>query len=165
MSQTSISTTMALAYAGLLADSGFHDVISRVNGEASAEIRFGAMVAQDTADDECDLLAADTDKPIGVVVHSHAYDKPNDLGDTGLKPKAMVNVLRKGRIWVPVEEAVVAMDPVFVRHTVADSGSFQGAFRKSDDNNETIDLTGVARFLTSASASGFAVVEVDMSNY
>jgi hypothetical protein len=164
MSQTSIDSKMPIAVPGLLADNTMSkDAMSAFNAEASAEIPFGVMVAHGTADDDAKLLAATTDHLMGVSVFGHHYDRPLELGDTGLKPKTHFDVLRKGRIYVLVEEPVTPASAVFVR-AVATGDEVAGAFRDTADGTDTIDISKFARFVTSAGTGELAVVEIDMTN-
>lgn len=161
MSQTEITATMSRGYAGML-DGADHHIASGIQAESSAEIPFGVCVVRGTGDDDVKLPAASTDKPRGVVVHSHNYDKDQELGSTGIKPKSQVGVLRRGRILVVVEEAVVPGDRGYVRY--AGSGQ-KGAWRKSAVLDETLNLTREAEFQsTQATIGGLAVLEVDFSN-
>ncbi len=164
MSQTSISANMTAAYAGLLADSGFRDVVSRYNSESSAQMPFGIMVCFGAADDAAILPVDGTTKHVGVVIATQVYDPTLDLGTTGILPKRMISLLRKGRIWVQVEEAVAPGDPVFIRHSTGAGGSQKGAFRKSSDSSTATDLTKKAVFLSTAGAAGLALVDIDMTN-
>jgi hypothetical protein len=154
---------MTQGYAGML-DGSDHNFASGFSEEASAEIPFGVAVARGTADDGVKLPAASTAKIRGVVVHSHAYDKDQELGDTGIKPKCQISVGRRGRFLVTVEEAVIPGDRAFIRYATGDGGSQKGAWRKSAVAGETIDVTAEAEFQTTASAAGLAVVEVDFTN-
>ena len=153
---------MDTAFEGMLADSGKHDIVSAVNAEASAEIGFGTWVKEGTSDGEALLPAAEGDDLLGIVVHTHAADTPADLGTLGIKPKGMLSVLRKGRIYVTVEEAVVPGNRVWVR-AVAGGGEKLGATRVTDDSTDTIDATNVGRIMTTAGIGGLAVVEIDMT--
>ncbi len=163
MSQTSYSATMTYGIEGQLADSGPVDILSRVNGEASLEIAFGLGVKKGTGDEAVLSPTAEGDRIEGIVVHSHAYAKTTEL-DTGVKAKGSLSILRKGRILVKVEEAVVRGDRGWCRAVAGAGGTRLGAWRKSDVGAETIDCTTQAEFLTSASANGLAVLEVDFTS-
>ncbi len=166
MSQTTIPTSLQVAIAGQLADTNDNMTVVGVSGEASAEIPFGVMVCKGSTDDAHILVAASTAKLTGVLVHQHTYDNgPNgSLGTTGLKPKAVFDVLRQGTIYVLVEEAVVAQDRAFVRYAAGAGGTVLGAFRKTAVSSETIDVGTKCQFLTSAASGGYAVLHVDMLN-
>lgn len=166
MSQTTVLLTLAAAFAGMMADTCDASRVTGVQTEASAEIPFGVMLAKGTGDVDCILPAASGAKLVGVLQHSHSYDPGphGELGTTGLKPGAVLNVLRRGRIYVLVETNVAAMDRAFVRYAAGAGGTQLGAFRNAAVSSETIDLGGRAQFLTSALAGGVAVLEVDMLN-
>ena len=98
--QTSYALRMTAGFPGMLADSGFHDIRCFAQAEASAEVPFGVMVAQGSANEKAILPASLSAKMVGVVVHSHDYAKDLELGTTGIKPKNPLSVLNRGRIWV-----------------------------------------------------------------
>lgn len=165
MSQSSVTTSFTVGLAGQLAD--LHamkngDVLSKVSEESSAEIPFGVMLQKGTADGSCKLLSATTNSLIGVSVHSHAYAPNHEVGDTGVKPKVCLGVLNVGRIYVTVEDDVTPASEVHVR-AVATGDEVKGAFCDAD-GTDTIDVSAFCRYLTSASAGGLALLEVDMRN-
>lgn len=166
MSQTAYAETMAANFEGMLADVSMKVVDSFTQGEASAEMPFGIMLAKGTGDREAILPAASNAKLIGILMHSHHYAKGDggELGTTGVKPKATLNILRKGRLVVKVETTVAKYDRAFVRYATGAGGTQLGAWRNAAVTNETIDLGTKAQFMSAASAGGLAVVEVDMLN-
>src|SRR5262249_1945453 len=126
--QTSVSVLQGVAFAGMAADTAFlRDVKSYSSAESSAEIPFGMMVAVGSNPDECLIPAAQTDPLARINLHSHAFQKDHELGDTGIKPKVVLNAMTRGRVWVAVDEAVALTDAVRVRM----SGSGVGTFRKT----------------------------------
>lgn len=161
--QTSYLTAFAAAYAGMLGDANPISTTNKVNSEASAEIPFGSGVKQGVADGAALLPAAQADDIIGVVLHSHAYERVTELGTTGLKVGVQMNLLTKGTVWLLVEEAVVAGDRGFCRRT-AGVGEQLGAWRKSADSTDCVDCTKQVLFLTSAGIGGFALADVDFTN-
>jgi hypothetical protein len=164
MSQTSYSLTIAAAFAGMLADTGDNDIFGAVQAESSLEIPFGVMVCKGTGDNDAKLPAAADAKLLGVLVHSHSYEPKIDLGTTGVKPGAVLNVLNSGRVWVLVEENVTREDRAYVRYAAGAGGTQLGAFRKSAVSNETIDVRANVKFVTSASSGGLAIIEADNLN-
>lgn len=68
----------------------------------------------------------------------------------------VMNVLRSGRIYVTVEEAVNKGDPVYFRIV----GVNLGGFRKSADSGNAV-LIATAKWFTSAPANGIAVLQLD----
>lgn len=166
MPQTEIEETMPLGVAGQLADlytSEHGDVVSATNEEASAELAFGLFVKKGTADNTVKKLNAADNALEGVVVHSHGYHKPVEIGDTGLKPGVTMGILRKGRIIVLPETAVTPASEVHVR-AVAAGEEIAGAVRATADGADTIDITGFASFRGSADAGEPVVLEIDMPN-
>lgn len=72
---------------------------------------------------------------------------------------SMISVLRKGYIFVIVEEAVVKGDQPFVRYA-AGTGTQLGAFRKTVDSSTAAALPN-SRYETTAALGGLAIVKLD----
>lgn len=164
MPQTTVTSDPALAFAGMLGDSRPKGVDSFINGESSAEIAFGVAVCQGTLDNEALLPAAAADllKLTGIVLHSHDYNKDNELGTSGLKPEVAMNVLTHGRVWVVIDEDVLPTSAVRVRHT--SDGGGKGTFRKTASANATVDLSKIARWCgTYLAANGVGQIEIDIT--
>lgn len=171
MAQTSY-VEQPVAFEGMLADSSrTKHADSMVQAQSgTTEIPFGVVVALEAAPSADGTPAKATmpdnaaDKLWGIVLHSHDYDTRTELGTTGLKPKTALSVLRKGRVYVKVENAVAAGDRGHVRYASGAGGTQLGAIRNAAVTNETIDATGQIIFITSASAGGLAIAEVDFTN-
>lgn len=158
----------ALGFAGMLAD---NDPATRTEGrasrEASAEMRFGIMVARDATykNDGCVLLntsaAAMEQLLVGIVVFQQDLSKPDELGDTGIKPNVAVRILRRGHILVLPEETVDVGDAVRVR-AVAAGAEKAGAFRKSADGTDCVNVSKFCRWVRGGTTSIPAVLEIDM---
>lgn len=177
--QTSYSVYQSAGFAGMRADNSAISVDTAVNVEASAEIPYGVMVqlgaaiADQTSGQPgyssgtpVKLLAATTDDLWGIVMHDHTKATgltTSELGEDGLLPAACFNVMTVGRIYVPVEEDVAPGDSVFVR-AVAAGAEQAGAFRKSADGTDCIDISARARWVKSGSTSQPAILEIDMRN-
>ncbi len=160
--QTTYTQELARGISGQLADSGPHKIDSYVNEDA-AEVRFGAAVAQGAADDGAILPADPADEIVGLVVHSHAFHKSEDLGDTGLKTGVCMSILRKGRILVTCRSGCAAGDRLFVRQDASGGGTeFLGAPENAEDV-DGIDNTNQGRWMTSAAAGELAELEVDFT--
>lgn len=165
MPQTSYSTNQPVAYAGMKYDAQMMDVVdARTSGEASAEIPFGVFVAKKATGGDLTavLPATNATLPIaGLVLHSHAYGKGAnaDLGDSGLKPNAVLNCMVKGRAWVAVPAAVAYGDRVHVFYA---GSSQKGSVKNAAVASETFLLNN-ARFITSTSGAGFAAIEFDLT--
>ncbi|MFZ5440471.1 MAG: structural cement protein Gp24 [Myxococcota bacterium] len=164
MSQTSYTTYQSAAFAGMLADNGETDILSYVSEEASANLPFGVAVAKGTADNGMLAMVNGSSVIVGVLAHTHQVD-PSQLASSpagaGVPPKYLGNVLKRGRIVVQVEEAVTPASAVYVRHTAGAGGTQKGAIRASADTATAVAWTA-ARFLSSAGANGYAVLEVNL---
>ena len=76
------------------------------------------------------------------------------------KEMAPFPVVRRGHVWVVVENAVQFGDKAFVRATVNVTGQRRGAFRSDDDSGRASAIP--ARFVTSAGVGGLAKLELDL---
>jgi hypothetical protein len=162
--QTTYNLTLTAAIEGQLADNGPHDIVARYNEEASAEIAFGRGVAFGTEDNGALLPAAETDKIVGITVHSHQY-AAEDLGATGVVAGGALNILRKGRIWVMARTAVAPGDRLWVRAVSSETGFERyGGLEDADDGSDMIDCTAQGVWLTTAAQGALAVLEVDFTN-
>jgi hypothetical protein len=176
--QTSYSKNPSVAFPGVLYDVGPHDIITGVNRDVIS-MPFGTVVAAKTSSPTSDfdaiLPASSGAYPMGIVVHSHDYARVftdaqgnvvGELDSVGLKPGAILQVLRKGRIWVLTEDgSVLAFQSRLYTRYSANGGATQlGACRGSDDSGHAIDLTKLGQFITSqATVGGLVVVEVDFT--
>jgi hypothetical protein len=162
--QTSYGTTRTKAIEGALADNGPHDVVVKYNGEASAEIAFGRGVKFGATDDAALLPSAQADKICGITVHSDQY-AAEELGTTGMKPKAVMSVLRKGRIWAMARSAVTPGDRLFIRAVSSESGFEKyGGLEDAADASDMIDSTAQGVWLDTAAQGELARLEVDFTN-
>lgn len=163
--QTTYGYGFTAAIEGQLADSGAHDVVAMRNDEASAELPFGRAVKFGSSSDEfsAKLPAAETDIIAGIVLHSYEYDPTYDLGDDGVLPGRYVQVLRKGRVKVLLEDAVTVGARGWVR-AVAGAGELLGGILPADDSTDTIDCTNQIVFLQAGDPGDIVTVEVDFTN-
>lgn len=176
MSQTTVpALAMTVGIAGQLYQPGPEPLVdSGHNEEASNPIPFGVVVGRGAEVDGYIQVAGATDaaKACGVTLHSHAYARSTDgavaTGDlipTGVLPNGKLNILRKGRAYVTVEQDVVAGDTSLrARHTSGAGGTILGAIRKDAVANETISLGRVAQVIVGASAGGVAVIGFNFEN-
>lgn len=83
---------------------------------------------------------------------------PND--GTGAKYEAgeAISLLRKGRVWVLVEEAVTLTSDVFLRHTIGSATELPGRFRTDADSAKADQITN-ARFVSVTAGEGLAELE------
>jgi hypothetical protein len=159
MVQLTYPTDLAIGIAGQLQPSPRNDVLSRVFENATSA-PFGIAIARGTDPDlEVDHAADAAGDLVGVLVHSHA----NEVGDDNLNQAdtgKVVNVLHEGRILVVCEDACTPADSVYVRVASGGGGTQLGAFRTDADTATARAASGM-RFLTSASAGGLVLLEVD----
>lgn len=163
--QTTYPSSLTARIAGQLADSGAHDIVAMVNREASASMAIGRAVKFGSTTDptSAKLCAAETDIVAGILLHSYEYDPTYDLDSTGVKAGRPIQVLRKGRCIVQLEDAVTIGQRGWVR-AVAGVGELLGGILPADDSTDTIDCTGQIVFLEAGSAGDLVMVEVDFTN-
>lgn len=167
------------AYAGMLYDLRDNLVVAGRNSQASGtptatpnELAYGTVVIRDTdaATPATPVVnvcrpAATSFRAFGVIVHAHDQENgPNGLlGTLGVKVDGIVNVLRRGAIYVNTEDLCAEGSAAFVRHTV-NSTLIPGNLRSDGDSSKADEVTGIIWRTTRADA-GLAIVEVDMIAY
>lgn len=163
--QTSYAYGFTAAIEGQRADSGAVDIMAMRSDEASAEIPFGRAVKFNSTSDPTSavLPTTETDIIAGIVVHSYEYAPGLDLGDTGVMPGRYLNVMRKGRIKVRLEDAVTVGQRGWVR-AVASGAELHGGILPADDGTDTIDCTNQIVFLEAGATGDIVTVEVDFTN-
>jgi hypothetical protein len=184
MSQTSFSAGGAApGFAGQLADDSEAEIVSGVNQDAT-QMPFGFGVRQGSSggSDRFYSLAtgfSTTFEVSGLVVHSYDHAQAGaatsdgvfggDLGASGLLQNAAFEVLREGRVFAPVEQAVRNGDRAWCR------GIGTGALTPGIWNGTNlggsyhVDCTRQAVFRSASvtAADGttlIAVLEVDFTN-
>lgn len=161
MSQLTYSESAEDAFAGMLGDSGDNDIFSRANGEGAA-VEFGVAVTVGTDTfKQFELPDAGGDAILGVLAHRHTQDRALLSGTEGLKDKEDGDVLRKGRIWVRVEEAVAPGEAVYFRHTASGPNTFLGRFR-NDADTATATLVANASWVKGSSGAGIALLDINL---
>lgn len=175
MSQTSVSASgQAVGVAGQVFDNAeVKDIISAFSEEVSAEIAFGSGVVHGVNDQGALIPTLAADKTMGVVAWgmNHMPGANGDLGTTGLKPKAGLQVMRKGRILVQLDVGVVSVTPytdrAYLRWAANGGNTVLGRWGKASDAGN-IDLTAAAVFVSSIQTfpdgTKGAVLEVDFTN-
>ena len=156
MAQLSYPVDQPVAFPGLLADlNDSKYIVSRANEESEA-MQFGIAVIEGTADDQM-LRVTNAAQPLaGVTVHDHTTEVGGDDANL-IDPNRMGGVLRRGTIYVQVEDAVAKGGAPFVR-VVAPGSEIIGQFRSDADTGNARQMSN-ARFATSAAAGEFAVLE------
>lgn len=171
--QTSVLVTPANAFGGMLADDAENDIITMKNADA-VSMPFGYCVAFKTSSPSSDLdailPATSGAKLAGIIVHKQNYSRTftlpdgtvaGELDSVGIVVGTGISVLRRGRIWVQVQQSVVPGDRLFVCYTAATIYTAIGQLGNADESSNTIDATRVGVFLTTAAAGKFAKLEVD----
>jgi len=174
MSQTSINKAgQPVAVAGQLSDNGEAvDIVSRFN-DAATEIPFGTGVKASTSKHGVIQASASTDVTEGIVVWSrnHQPGTNGDLGTTGLKQNAGLQILRKGRIWAQIDAGVVTITPYTDRgynRCVSNGGNtVLGRWSNASDSTNSIDNTKQTQFVSglqlAADGTKIAELEVDFT--
>jgi len=156
MPQLTYNFDMSVAVAGMVSDSRAANIISRA---AEGDVDFGLALIQGTdpkVQVKVPLAAAGVFEGISV----ESWNVVQVLStNTGLyKDTESVPVLRKGKIWVHIDQDISINDPVYFRHT----GGNEGYFRKdADTGNADLVPTGVFRGDATA-ASGIAEIEINL---
>jgi hypothetical protein len=154
MSQTTVSQYGAAAFMGMLADISHNDILSYA---AEGAVAIGRTVRLGT-NKEKQVIQSGTGVGqgalvVGFSVHDHAREQ-SSAGLVQFADKETVNVLKRGRIWVETNDAVVA-------GTVANLHLATGKFTDEAVGAGIEAITQVAvRFVTGTSGAGLAVVEI-----
>lgn len=163
MSQTVYNEYSDQAKNGQLADLGLVERISRIADEV---IPYGLLVVLGASvDTTCKLPAAAADittvtKALGVSLVD--LNKETLAGIVQYAAQDPVGIVRKGRIWVTVEEAVTPTSPVYVRFVAGSGGSQLGSFRASADTASAALLAGAKYRSTTTGGAKLALLELDL---
>jgi len=162
MSQTSVDINQPVAVNGLLADaSGQPKTVNTFNNPA-VEIPFGRMVAKISADDNgVDLPTDAGDLLVGIALRDYTVAEGDATAENAYKINSAVAVLRRGQVYVEVDEAVTPDDNVFVRHTANGGLDKLGVFRQDADTARAVAVPE-AKFLTSGSAGELVIVDMNL---
>jgi hypothetical protein len=156
MSQTSYSTTPALAFPGMLGDARESDGVSLANGEASA-VAFGIAVKRGATPEKEFALLTPAATVVGILAHKHREGSLS--GTAGVAVDEVAHVVSQGSVWGRIEETVVAGDLVFVRTA---AGATVGYFRNDADGGNAEALPG-ARFEKGGTAAlGYALIDINI---
>lgn len=160
--QTSVDTDFAVAIAGLP-----RGIVGRtIDRIASTVIQSGTLVVQGASDGVCKRPASsgDVGKALGVAparVTSDSRFPSTSTADSTYQVGDNVGAIAEGHVWVVVEEAVSAGAACYVRHTANGGNTLLGAFRSDADTANAALLSG-ARYLTSTTGSGLALVAINV---
>lgn len=144
------------AVKGGLADTAFHDIVSR---NAEADINFGVGLAVTAVESRVAVPAATGFKFAGISVQT-LKDIPRSTGIALYEADDQFPVLRKGRIWVYSEVAIDPTDPVFLRHTI-NAALLPGDFRNDADTARADDISAFASWVSTTTAAGLAILEIN----
>lgn len=139
--------------AGQLAEAGFIKQVDSFAAEGA--VPFGAGVVRGTADDQCMVVAADSDEFVGVALFTHVQRQglPGSDDEAEYEDADTVSVLSKGRALVEVVAAVDAGATAYVNVAIGASiGKFTGV--------ATDNLATGGKFITAADAGELAVLEL-----
>lgn len=160
--QTSVNLSMTEAIKGLVINplqAVFGDAL---NEEASAQIQFGVMVKQGSADDGALLQTVASNVLKGIVCRNHAYAQTSELGTTGLKPDVVMPFLKRGEIWVWTEETISSLDDAVRTRAVAAGNENAGDFRTTADTTDCILISKFARWASTRTGAGLVRLWIDM---
>lgn len=160
--QTSVSADPDVAYEGLVEAPNQADLISRF---AEIAINNGLGVCQGTDEKGAKLPGTGTDVTgkgfLGVAVYDPSKMVNWPSGTTAPYPIGqLMTVVRKGRVWVKVEEAVAVTDTPYCRVTAGGNGV--GSFRKSDPGGSAAVAVPNARWVKGGSTNGLALLEINL---
>jgi len=133
MSQTAYPIEAAVAFPGMLGEGGKEFSISRANEDA---------------------VAIGAGRPVVVGTD------PETQAAASFRQNENMEIVRKGRIWVTVEEAVVYGDPVFFRHTV--NGPLVPGGWRNDADTTNADAVPEAIFASTAAIDTVALIEINL---
>lgn len=147
--QSTYSTEMAAAYAGMIANTEPNNLISK-EVETSGGIGFAVPVIQGTGDNQCDEVAASTDTIVGITVRDQS------TSDDTFAQYDSALVMQRGVMWVTVTDAggVDAGDDVWV---LVSNGTFSNADAGSDGSIKLND----ARWESTAANGALAKIRFD----
>lgn len=164
MSQTTMPTSQdPTLTAGDLAEMTPHQAESLQ--VATAAITPGKMCEYNGTAGQMTVLtgAADVDLA-GILLRSHAHVPGIDLDTNGdLKVGVVGSVLRDGVVAVFSEQAVNPSATVRARHTT-NGASLAGNFRTAAVVGETFNISSFARWRSTTTGAGVALLEIDMTN-
>lgn len=159
MPQTSYSRIQPIGFPGMKSSSVDDTVTTGVSEETTAELPFGIFASLGVNQDGVKLPLNATDPIMGVTTFSHAAHISYVGANSGVVPKAPVDLMRKGRVYVTSEDAVTPASKVFMRYGTSGARIQQGAVRGTADAN-CVELYGCS-FVGSCAAGGLVELEVD----
>lgn len=151
MSQTSYNLYQDAAHVGLLYD---NEPYTMVNAAAEGAIPFGsAVVAGTDAEKQVKVPTATSQVFRGITISTWAQEQI--AGDGQYLDTDAVNIIKKGVVWVTVNQNVLVDAPAFFIYTGADAGKF-----RADATDADAVPTGVFRL--SANAGELVPLEINL---
>lgn len=156
MPQLTYDFEMKAAIPGMVVDLQAAVIKTRA---AEGDIELGLGVVQGTDPEKQVKIPSTTGQKFeGVSVEQWDVRKDFTTSEGLYDDKRDMAVLRKGLIWVHIDQDVTINDPVYVRH----SGGNEGYFRK-DADTANADLVPTAIFRnTATAATGIAQIEINI---
>lgn len=154
MTQLSYSLYQAASFKGMLADCEFTDKVS-MSAEGAVAISLPVTLGTNKARQ---VIAASTSTGqgalvVGFALHTAAIEQ-SSAGVVQYADKASVSVLKRGRMWIETDDAVVA-------GAVANLKLSNGKLTDEAVATGIEAITQLAvRFVTGTSAAGLAIIEV-----
>lgn len=163
--QTSFTVDKTRAYAGMLADASHCDTITKI-ATSAVPFGYGVVKRASPADgvEQAGVPTATADvtaRPRGVAVKDESRKGPQSGNVGGYEIGDPMTLLKKGKIWVPVEGAVAQDGSAFCRFADGAGGTAEGAWR-ADADTATAVAFPTAVFRTATGAAGFAILEVNL---
>lgn len=157
--QISYSQTITTALQGQVADDGPSRIVSRVT--PADEIKIGVGVVKDTDDGTIKLPDTSGDVFEGIAIRDITVTDGEASADNTFPADAQVPIMKQGRVWVQVEEAVTPASDVYCRYTTSGGNTQKGAFRTDADTAKAFQVTQ-ARFLSTTGGAGIALLEINL---
>lgn len=164
MSQTAYSINMSEGKNGSLADSGDNDILSVINPVGGVALPYGRLAVSNGTEGQAKLPTVATDITTAANVRGVVLGQQNIESDASGDPEhpvgSVVSVLRKGRVYVKVEEAVTDGSDVYVRFAAGGNGL--GSFGDTAGAGPDRAILAGARYVKGAAANGLAIVDFNL---
>jgi len=155
MPQLSYDIEMQKAIPGMVSDLRPKTIESRA---AEVDIDFGLALVRGTDPAKQVKIPTASAKFFGVSAERYYLEQDLATNQGLYKEGESVPILRKGRLWVHIDQDVAIDDPVYFRHT----GGDEGYFRK-DADTANADLIPQAIFASAGTAAdGKAEIEINL---
>lgn len=162
MSQTAYNYSMDVAVSGLLveASGGAKSIGTWITPDD--EIPFGRGVVKKSGDANGVVLpTGGSDRLEGIALYDPKVEAGAASVENAYPADTEIAVLKRGKVWVEVDQNVTPDDAVYCRYTVNGGSDQLGIFRADGDSSKAFAVTA-ARFLTAASAGGLAQLEINI---